>query len=88
MVSEGQAFSLALHWKSCTSVSCYFSQDQFADKFLVFFPFLCDHPHRPDGPVRMVRGCHHRRGDRREHTLAPAGQQVLLMCEIAQEGPF
>lgn len=41
-------------------------------------------PRRPDGPVRMVRGCRHRHGDRGEHTLAPAGQLVLLMCEIAQ----
>lgn len=31
----------------------------------------------------MVRACRHHCGDRRKHTLAYAGQQVLLMCEIA-----
>lgn len=31
----------------------------------------------------MVRACRHHCGNRRKHTLAYAGQQVLLMCEIA-----
>lgn len=35
-----------------------------------------------DRPVRMVRGCHHHCGGRREHTLAYAGQQVLPVCEM------
>lgn len=74
------AFSPGAHWISCSSAKCYFSQGPVC---LQVFPARVTVHSELDSPVRMVRGCRHHCGDRRQHTLAYAGQQVLLMCEIA-----
>lgn len=74
------AFSPGAHWISCSSAKCSFARELVC---LQVFPARVTVHSQPDSPVRMVRGCRHRCGDRRQHTLAYAGQQVLLMCEIA-----